>query len=242
MTETAYAKGSTFPELAADKLRLYSMRFCPFTQRTRLVLSHLNVPYEVINVNLKSKPDWFLARNPLGEVPTLEQRNKIITESAICDEYLEELHGNYNLFPADPYEKAKIKILMERFSKVTDKFFTLLFKARLESEENKQKALEELQKALEIFENKLSGKYFGGDTPNMLDLHSWPWYERIPVLEKIVGVNTVISAEKFPKLSAWVQTMHQLPAVQATKFSDALHEEYFLSELAGGPVNYDAGI
>lgn len=35
--------GSALPPLENGKLRLYSMRFCPFAQRTRLVLAHKNI-------------------------------------------------------------------------------------------------------------------------------------------------------------------------------------------------------
>ena len=74
--------------------------------------------HEVVNVNLKQKPDWFLAKTPVALVPILEQGSKVIYESAICDEYLEEVYGSHKLLPADPYLKARAKILMEGGSKV----------------------------------------------------------------------------------------------------------------------------
>lgn len=37
------AAGSTFPPLSPGTPRLYSMRFCPFAQRARLVLAHKRV-------------------------------------------------------------------------------------------------------------------------------------------------------------------------------------------------------
>lgn len=39
----AYKSGSTFPELTDKKVRLYSMRFCPYSQRVRLVLAAKNI-------------------------------------------------------------------------------------------------------------------------------------------------------------------------------------------------------
>ncbi len=35
------------------------MRFCPFAERTMLVLLAKKIPFNVINVNLKKKPAWF---------------------------------------------------------------------------------------------------------------------------------------------------------------------------------------
>lgn len=40
-----YAAGSEFPPLTKGILRLYSMRFCPYSQRVRLVLEAKNIKY-----------------------------------------------------------------------------------------------------------------------------------------------------------------------------------------------------
>ena len=36
------------------------VRFCPYAQRTILTLLAKQVPFEVVNINLKNKPEWFL--------------------------------------------------------------------------------------------------------------------------------------------------------------------------------------
>jgi len=74
--------------------------------------------HEVVNINLLSKPAWLFQKNPLGVVPVLEQGDKIIYESAVCDEYLEDVYGHKKLLPADPYLRARTKILLEFFGKV----------------------------------------------------------------------------------------------------------------------------
>ncbi|XP_026873432.1 glutathione S-transferase omega-1 isoform X2 [Electrophorus electricus] len=72
-TQKCYGKGTCVPgPVPNGQIRIYSMRFCPFAQRTRLVLSAKGVKHETVNINLKDKPEWFLAKNPLGLVPTLE--------------------------------------------------------------------------------------------------------------------------------------------------------------------------
>jgi len=238
MTEKAYASGSTCPPLAKDKLRLYSMRLCPYAQRTRLVLAHLNIPFEVVNVNLTQKPEWYFAKNPNGQVPTLEQGEKIVYESIVCNEYLEESHGGHVLLPADPYKKARIRVLMESVGKVTDKYYALL---KLKTEEEKTKGIEELGKNVQIYENSIMGPYFFGDKPSMLDLHLWPWIERFPAMEKIVG-KTLLPADQFPKLHTWIKTMLALPAVKTTMFSPEIHYEFYKPILSQQPINYDVGL
>ena len=70
------AEGSTPPQVDPDRVTVYNMRFvasylalhvftlllrfCPFAQRTILVLLAKNIPFDVVNINLKKKPEWFL--------------------------------------------------------------------------------------------------------------------------------------------------------------------------------------
>jgi glutathione S-transferase len=78
--------------------------------------------YDVVNIDLKSKPEWFLERNPLGKVPAIEEAGKKpLFESLIVAEYLDEKYpGAKQIVPKDAYEKARQKVLIEVISqKVT---------------------------------------------------------------------------------------------------------------------------
>uniref|UniRef100_A0A8C9G0P0 Glutathione S-transferase omega n=1 Tax=Pavo cristatus TaxID=9049 RepID=A0A8C9G0P0_PAVCR len=113
-------KGSAAPgPVPEGVIRLYSMRFCPFVQRTRLVLRAKGIRHEVVNINLKNKPDWIFEKNPDGLVPILEtSKGQLIYESPITCEYLDEAFPGRKLMPSDPYERAFQKMLLEHFSKV----------------------------------------------------------------------------------------------------------------------------
>jgi len=239
MTQKAYAQGTAYPELEKNKMRVYSMRFCPYAQRTLLVLEHFKIPHEVVNINLKSKPDWFLARTSLGLVPVLEQDDKIVLESAICDEYLDEVYGKHSLLPQDPYLKARAKIMTERFSsKVTPKYYSIL---RASSEEDKIKQLLELQNALKPFEEEIHETYFGGSEPSMVDYEIWPFFERFPAVQKVHGVDP-LPGDKFPKLSKWVEAMKKLPAVKEVYHDPDRHAVFIKSYIGGGIPDYDLGL
>ena len=54
------ARGSPAPKVDPDKVTVYNMRFCPYAQRTMLTLLAKNIPFDVVNINLKNKPEWFL--------------------------------------------------------------------------------------------------------------------------------------------------------------------------------------
>ncbi len=93
-----------------------------FLQSVLLIKSDmfLSFRHDTININLKDKPDWFLERNPLGLVPTLETpAGEVIYESPITCEYLDEVYPGKKLLPSSPLGKAQQKMMLEHFSKVS---------------------------------------------------------------------------------------------------------------------------
>ena len=74
--------------------------------------------HETINIDLGNKPDWFLEKNPLGLVPVLEIDDKIICESDVCCDYLNETYGA-QLHPSDPGKREQDKCLIQNYSKVS---------------------------------------------------------------------------------------------------------------------------
>ena len=64
--------------------------------------------------------DWFKAINPRGQVPALLHEGKIITESTVICEYLEDVFPDQNpLRPADPCERAQMRV----WTKWVDEYF-----------------------------------------------------------------------------------------------------------------------
>eukprot|EP00916_Digyalum_oweni_P011515 GHVL01019164.1.p1 GENE.GHVL01019164.1~~GHVL01019164.1.p1 ORF type:complete len:217 (-),score=13.71 GHVL01019164.1:1240-1890(-) len=214
------------------------MRFCPFAQRTRLVLAQKRIPHETVNVDLKEKPEWFLERNPLGMVPTLEQDDKVVYESLITCDYLDDVYPQNRLTPADPYRKAQDAMLVDYYgSKCIPNYYKVM-----RTEGKDEEAKETLTKALQKLDEEVSkrGKFFGGEQVAMIDFMLWPWFERIGLL-KSAAPDLLPSATKFPKLFAWTQAMLQEPAVKATLFDLDTHMIFVQSSKDGKP-NYDIGL
>ncbi|XP_025227988.1 glutathione S-transferase omega-1-like isoform X2 [Theropithecus gelada] len=122
-------KGSAPPgPVPEGSIRVYSVRFCPFAERTRLVLKAKGIRHELISINLKNKPEWFFKKNPFGLVPVLENsQDQLICESPITCEYLDEAYPGKKLLPDDSYEKACQKMILELFSKVLSNKKTMFF-------------------------------------------------------------------------------------------------------------------
>ena len=69
---------------------LISFDICPFVQRSVITLEEKGVKYNIKYIELENKPDWFLAISPFGKVPVLQVNDKVLFESAVINEYLDE--------------------------------------------------------------------------------------------------------------------------------------------------------
>ena len=91
-------------------MELYTARVCPFAHRTRLTLLEKGLEFEHIEIDLKNKTPRFLEVSPYGKVPALFHDGQTIYESAIINEYLDEVFPNPSLMPNDPVFRAKARI------------------------------------------------------------------------------------------------------------------------------------
>lgn len=63
---------------------------------------------------------WYKAINPRGQVPALADDGRIVTESTVICEYLEDAHPTaVKLRPDDPYERAQMRV----WTKWVDEYF-----------------------------------------------------------------------------------------------------------------------
>ena len=74
--------------------------------------------HEVVNVNLKNKPQWYLALYAAGQVPALERDGAFVPESLVTCELLEELHPAPALLPAEPWRRAADRYFVHSFGMV----------------------------------------------------------------------------------------------------------------------------
>ena len=63
--------------------------------------------------------DWYKKLNPNGQVPALDHDGKIVTESTVICEYLEDVFPENPLRPADPYVRAQMRV----WTKFVDEYF-----------------------------------------------------------------------------------------------------------------------
>lgn len=98
-----------------DPIELYSIAVCPFAQRTRILLALKDAPFTLTEIDItKPRPDWFLAMNPLGQVPVIRHRGRVLNESSIINEYLDEVLPGPRAMPEDAYRRAVTRIVIDQ--------------------------------------------------------------------------------------------------------------------------------
>lgn len=96
-------------------MTLYSGITCPFSQRCRIVLFEKGMDFEIIDVDIHNKPEDLAVMNPYNEVPVLVERDLILHESNIINEYIDERFPHPQLMPADPVMRARVRLFLYRF-------------------------------------------------------------------------------------------------------------------------------
>ncbi|XP_049937343.1 pyrimidodiazepine synthase-like isoform X3 [Schistocerca serialis cubense] len=226
------------PPVEAGKLRLYSMLYCPYAQRARLVLAAKGVPFEMVDINLKNKPEWYSKVHPETKVPALEMGSgEVVVESLDISDYLDRKFPEPPLWSADQDKNLHHKQLLETVGKAFPlyrKFFRAITSQELDE------AVSSIAAVIQPLENELSktgSKFFGGARPGMLDYMIWPWAERIEGL-RTMHPDVKLPLQDFPRLLAWGAAMKQDPAVKASLMSGEAHAS-FIKKIVDGSLDYD---
>src|ERR1043166_9878961 len=96
-----------------DAITLYDAHGSPCARRVRAVLLEKRLPWTTRLVDLtrvEQKRPEYLALNPNGVVPTLIHGERVLYESNVITEYLDEVFPRPRLYPADPWERAQAKM------------------------------------------------------------------------------------------------------------------------------------
>src|ERR1043166_3566814 len=96
-----------------DALTLYDSPGSPCARRVRIVLLEKGLAWTTRIVDLtrmEQKRPEYLALNPHGLVPTLVHGDRVLFESNVITEYLDDVFPTPRLYPEDPWERAQAKM------------------------------------------------------------------------------------------------------------------------------------
>jgi RNA polymerase-associated protein len=93
-------------------MTLYSGTTDPFSQRCRIVLHEKGMDFQIIDVDMYNKPEDIAVMNPYNRLPVLVERDLILYESNIINEYIDERFPHPQLMPADPVMRARARLML----------------------------------------------------------------------------------------------------------------------------------
>jgi glutathione S-transferase len=182
-------------------LVLYDAPRCPYAARVRIVLAEKGVEVDVVEIDLSDRPDWLYEKNPKGRVPVLEEDDRPLAESAVLMEFLEERYPEPALLPADPADRAAVRLLIFRADELTDPYYAL--------RREEDGARERFDAALGRLEGLLGEQpYLSGAEYGLADIALVPWVLRA---RDMLGVEL----DGFPALTDWLGRLEQRPAIAA---------------------------
>ncbi len=158
-------------------MTLYSGTTDPYSHRCRFVLFEKGMDFQVIDVDVFNKPEDLAVMNPYNRIPVLVERDLILYEANIINEYIDERFPHPQLMPADPVMRARARLFLHRFEQ--ELFFHIdglesgvaktVEKARIAVREN-------LTQIASVFTKQ---KYMLGDEFSMLDVAIAPLLWRL---------------------------------------------------------------
>jgi glutathione S-transferase len=186
------------------------------SDRTKIALHEKGLAYDRVTLNLAKKDQKrldFLKLNPYGKVPVLDDDGKILFESCIINEYLDEKYPDPPLMPKDPYLRGRGRVLIDYGLNYMHEPYWALRGEMLKGEserngpliEEKRQALRHLMQYLEA---ALDGRSYYLGAMSLTDIALLPRFLRM----ESYGA---LPAAALPRLGDWLQKMKERPSVRA---------------------------
>ncbi|WP_336706443.1 MULTISPECIES: glutathione S-transferase family protein [unclassified Cedecea] len=189
-------------------MKLYSFPLSGHAHRARLFISLLGLPHEVVELDLKTganKQPEYLALNPFGQVPLLDDEGTLIPDSNAILVYLAKKSGQSAWLPEDPQGAAAVQRWLSvaagdlAFGPAAARLVTV-FGAKF----NPDEVIARAHVVLGRLEQHLAGReWLVGDHPTIADVAIYSYTSSAP------EGNVALSA--YPAVNAFLRRIEALP-------------------------------
>ncbi|MBR7197808.1 glutathione S-transferase [Pseudomonas sp. 14A] len=194
--------------MSQSAVKLYRHPLSGHSHRVELMLSLLDVPTELVFVDLMKgahKTPEFLALNRFGQVPVIDDNGTVLADSNGILVYLASKYGNGQWLPSDPAEQAKVQrwlsVAAGQISSgpATARLITV-FGAGYDAAD----AIKRSHALLQVMEDELGNSAFlAGDKPTVADVAAYTYVAHAP--------EGNVSLEDYPNVRAWLERVEALP-------------------------------
>jgi glutathione S-transferase len=189
-------------------IKLYNFPRSGHAHRVELMLSLLQLPTELVFVDLakgEHKQPEYLAINPMGQVPAIDDQGVVLADSNAILVYLAQKYGNGRWLPTDPVDSAKVQRWLSiaagpiAFGVARARLITV-FGAPYNAEE----VIANSHALLKIIDQELAATpYLVGAEPTIADVSAYSYIAHAP--------EGNVSLDEYANIRAWLARIEALP-------------------------------
>jgi len=203
----------------AQPIRLYRSPFSGHAHRVELFLSLLDLPFEMIEIDLRAgeqKKPAFLAKNPFGQVPVIEDGAVTLADSNAILVYLASKYGDAAWLPRDPLGAAGVQRFLslaagEIFRGPASARMATLFGVPLDREAARATAAQ----LFAVLEPHLASQdYLTSGHPTIADVAAYSYIAHAP--------EGGIALDSYPNLRSWLRRIEALSGFVAMRANQPL--------------------
>lgn len=193
----------------SNTIKLYRHPLSGHAHRVELMLSLLKLPTELVFVDLAKgahKQPSFLAINPFGQVPVIDDKGQILTDSNAILVYLAKKYDTTGRWlPNDPVAAAQVQRWLSvaagqiASGPATARLITV-FGAPYDAESTISRS----HALLQVIEKELTGrKFLVGSNATIADVACYTYIAHAP--------EGNVSLAEYPNVKAWLASIEALP-------------------------------
>ena len=196
-------------------IKLYGLRMSNYYSLAKALLIEKGLDFEEVTAPPSQKDDY-LARSPMGKMPSIEVDGRYLSESLAIFHYLEGIAPEPALLPKDPFESAKalevachIKLDIEL---VARRCLPEMLLGKPVSDETKDQVRADLAKGVKAVERLMVyGPYAVGNEFTIADLYVYYCFGLAGMLAKQVAGVDILEGQ--PKMAELIGRLAERPSI-----------------------------
>ncbi|MCR4346085.1 MAG: glutathione S-transferase family protein [Sulfuricaulis sp.] len=198
-------------------MKLYGHPFSNAARRVQMLCEECSIPYTYQVVNLMEgeqyKPE-FLALNPNGKVPVIDDDGFVVWESQAIMRYLADKHKAKTWYPVDPRARAHVDAWLDwNQTRLGPEAAKIMFNTHFAGDKGNPAAIEDakkwLLKILPMMDGELKQrKYLCGDQPTVADIAAATNLAYLEMCQYDLGT--------YPAVTKWFGGMKARPSFTKT--------------------------
>jgi glutathione S-transferase len=192
---------------------ILTMATCRWSVRNIVALMEKKAEFRLVDVMAGGvKARWYGELTPFGKTPALRHADRIVVESRVINEYIEEAAPGRTLLPADPFERAWARVWNGYCDEEIMRLVSLIATGEPLT---RQRALDDLEAAFaklesHVFVHARPGLFWGGSQLSLTDICYWSLFDVLQRVDALLPARRLLDARQ--RVAEWSRDVLAHPA------------------------------